>query len=84
LQPGSVNATVEVTGTPLRNQVDTTVGYVLEERTVQNTPLGTGSFTQFAILSPGVHADVLNGSGSNAASATKRSGQRQRDTSNSF
>src|ERR1700692_2186450 len=40
---GAVSATVEVTATPLMNQVDTTSGYVVDELTIQNTPLGTGS-----------------------------------------
>ena len=64
LQPGSVSSTVEVTATPLMNQVDTTNGYVVDQLTIQETPLGTGSFTQLAILSPGVHADFLGGGGS--------------------
>ena len=62
LRVGQVATTVEVAGTPLRNEVDTTVGYVLDSLTIQNTPLGTGSFTQLAILSPGVSADFLPGS----------------------
>ena len=45
------------------NQVDTTSGYVVDQSTIQNTPLGTGSFTQLAILAPGVHADFLGGGG---------------------
>ncbi|MGB6832861.1 MAG: carboxypeptidase-like regulatory domain-containing protein, partial [Candidatus Acidiferrum sp.] len=59
LQPGEVNVTVTVSGTPLMNQTDTTTGYVVDTQTIQETPLGTGSFTQLAILSPGVHADFL-------------------------
>src|SRR5580692_2925360 len=66
LQPGEVNVTITVSGTPLLNQTDTTNGYVVDQLTIQDTPLGTGSFTQLAILSPGVHADFLGGSGSNS------------------
>ena len=63
LQIGAVTSTVEVTATPLMNQVDTTTGYVVDQLTIQQTPLGTGSFTQLAIMSPGVHADFLGGAG---------------------
>src|SRR6516165_6808619 len=50
LEVGGVESTVEVTDTPLLNQVDTTTGYVVSEQAINNTPLGTGSFTQLAIL----------------------------------
>jgi len=53
LTVGTVSATVEVNAVPLMNQTDTTTGYVVETQTIQQTPLGTGSFTQLAILSPG-------------------------------
>src|ERR1019366_1457579 len=62
---GSTGTTVEVTAVPLMNQVDTTIGYVVDANTIETTPLGTGSFTQLAILSPGVHADFLGGGGAN-------------------
>lgn len=55
-----------MTDTPLLNQVNTTTGYVLDTGAINNIPLGTGSFTQLAILSPGLSADFLSGSGSNA------------------
>jgi Carboxypeptidase regulatory-like domain len=61
LQVGAITQTVEVSATPLLNEVDTTNGYVLDENIIRNTPLGTGSFTQLAILSPGVNADFLAG-----------------------
>ncbi len=74
-----------MTGTPLRNEVDTTVGYVLDSLTIERTPLGTGSFTQLAILSPGVNADFLAGSGSNAGLGNQNIyANGQRDTSNTF
>ncbi|MBV8734819.1 MAG: carboxypeptidase regulatory-like domain-containing protein, partial [Solirubrobacterales bacterium] len=85
MKVGQVATTVEVTGTPLRNEVDATVGYVLDSLTIQNTPLGTGSFTQLAILSPGVSADFLPGSGTNAGLGNQNIwANGQRDTSNSF
>jgi carboxypeptidase family protein/TonB-dependent receptor-like protein len=85
LAVGSVTATVEVTAVPLMNQVDTTNGYVIDTQTIQETPLGTGSFTQLAILSPGVHADFLGGAGSNAGLGNQAIfANGNRDTSNSF
>ncbi len=85
LQVGALSSTVEVTATSLMNQVDTTNGYVVDQLTIQQTPLGTGSFTQLAILSPGVHADFLGGAGSNAGLGNQAIfSNGQRDTSNSF
>ncbi len=85
LRVGSMTTTVEVTATPLMNQVDTTNGYVVDQLTIQQTPLGTGSFTQLAILAPGVHADFLAGAGSNAGLGNQAIfANGQRDTSNSF
>jgi hypothetical protein len=85
LQVGAASASVEVTAVPLMNQVDTTVGYVVDRLTLDNTPLGTGSFTQLAILSPGVHADFLSGTGANAGLGNQAIfANGQRDTSNSF
>ncbi len=85
LKIGSVATTVEVTSTPLMNQVDTTNGYIVDQLTLDNTPLGTGSFTQLAILAPGVHADFLSGTGANAGLGNQAIyANGQRDTSNSF
>jgi hypothetical protein len=85
LKVGAVSTTVEVTSVPLMNQTDTTNGYVVDQLTIQNTPLGTGSFTQLAILSPGVHADFLPGTGANAGLGNQAIfANGQRDTSNSF
>src|SRR5690348_6236462 len=85
LQTGEVSTTVEVSGTPLMNQTDTTNGYTLGTEVIQNTPLGTGSFTQLAILAPGVNADFLSGSGTNAGLGNQEIwANGQRDTSNSF
>jgi hypothetical protein len=85
LQPGEIAATVTVTETPLMNQTDTTNGYVVDTLTIEDTPLGTGSFTQLAILSPGVHADFLGGAGSNSGLGNQAIfANGNRDTSNSF
>jgi hypothetical protein len=85
LQVGAVSSTVEVSATPLMNQVDTTNGYVVDLLTIQQTPLGTGSFTQLAILAPGVHADFLGGAGANSGLGNQAIfANGQRDTSNSF
>lgn len=85
LQAGEITSKVVVTGTPLLNQTDTTNGYTLGTELIQNTPLGTGSFTQLAVLSPGVSADLLSGSGTNAGLGNQNIWTNgQRDTSNSF
>lgn len=85
LQVGQVSTTVEVKAVPLMNQVDTTNGYVVDTLTIEQTPLGTGSFTQLAILSPGVHADFLGGAGSNAGLGNQAIfANGQRASSNSF
>jgi len=65
LKPGAATETVEVTETPLLNQTDTTNGYVLDAATIESQPLGTGSFTQLAVLSPGTSADLLADTGTN-------------------
>ena len=85
MEVGTVSVSVEVTGTPLLNATDTTSGYVLDSQAINNTPLGTGSFTQLAILSPGLSADFMNTSGSNAGFGNQAIwANGQRDTSNSF
>jgi hypothetical protein len=85
LAVGSVATKVDVVGTPLMNQTDTTTGYVVDQATIESTPLGTGSFTQLAIMSPGVHADFLEGAGANAGLGNQAIfADGNRDTSNSF
>ena len=82
LAAGSVNTTVTVNGTPLLNQTDTTNGYVLDHGQVQDTPLATGSFTQLAVLAPGVSADLINGVGTNEGLGNQNifaNGQRSTD-----
>ncbi len=82
---GSIGTTVEVNAVPLMNQTDTTIGYVVDTNTIATTPLGTGSFTQLAILSPGVHADFLGGGGANTGLGNQAIfANGNRDTSNSF
>jgi hypothetical protein len=85
LQPGEISTTVTVTATPLLNQTDTTNGYTLGSEVIRSAPLGTGSFTQLAILAPGVNADLLSGSGTNAGLGNQDIfANGQRDTSNSI
>src|SRR5215472_4751558 len=85
LKVGQVETVVEVKGTPLLNQTDPTIGYVLNEATINGTPLGTGSFTQLATLSPGANADLLSGSGTNTGLGNQSIwANGQRDSSNSF
>jgi hypothetical protein len=85
LKVGTVATKVDVIGTPLMNQTDITTGYVVDQTTIEQTPLGTGSFTQLAILSPGVHADFLGGAGTNAGLGNQAIfANGQRDSSNSF
>ena len=85
LQPGAVSSSITITGSPLLNETDTTNGYTLGSDLIENIPLGTGSFTQLALLSPGVSADFLSGSGTNAGLGNQNIfANGQRDTSNSF
>jgi hypothetical protein len=85
LKPGSVSSTVTVEATPLLNETDTTNGYTMGTQQIEAVPLGTGSFTQLAILAPGVNADFLSGSGSNEGLGNQGIvANGQRDTSNQF
>src|ERR1700744_6519361 len=85
LRPGGSDTTIEVRATPLLNSVDTTNGYILNSEQVEDIPLGTGSFTQLAVLSPGVNADFLAGADTNAGLGNQSVwANGQRDTSNSF
>ena len=85
LKPGSVSSTVTVTATPLLNETDTANGYTMDAEQIEAVPLGTGSFTQLAILAPGVNADFLSGSGSNEGLGNQGIvANGQRDTSNLF
>ena len=85
LKPGAVSTMVTVEATPLLNETDTTNGYSLGPQQIEAVPLGTGSFTQLAILAPGVNADFLSGSGSNEGMGNQGIvANGQRDTSNLF
>jgi hypothetical protein len=65
LKPGNVTTNIDVATNPQLDATDVTNGYILDAATIESTPLGTGSFTQLATLSPGVHADFLAGTGAN-------------------
>jgi Carboxypeptidase regulatory-like domain len=85
LKIGEVSQTVTVEETPLLNAVDTTNGYVLDKAQLEAIPLPTGSFTGIAILSPGVNAELPNGTGSNSGLGNAPIwANGQRDTSNTF
>ena len=85
LQAGTVETKVTVDSTPLLNQTDASNGYTLGRDVIQSVPLGTGSFTQLAILAPGTSADFLSGSGTNEGLGNQGIvANGQRDTSNSF
>jgi carboxypeptidase family protein len=85
LRVGGVESTVTVVETPLVNAFDTTNGYVLDKEQFETVPLPTGSFTGVAILSPGVNAELPNGTGANAGLGNQPIwANGQRDTSNTF
>jgi carboxypeptidase family protein/TonB-dependent receptor-like protein len=85
LQAGAISTSVTVESTPLLNETDTSNGYTLGTSVIQSVPLGTGSFTQLAILAPGTSADFLSGSGTNEGLGNQGIvANGQRDTSNSF
>ena len=85
LPVGQVGTVVEVQAEPMMNAVDTTNGYILEKDQIDNVPLPTGSFTGLAILSPGVNAELPNGTGANAGLGNQPIwANGQRDTSNTF
>jgi hypothetical protein len=85
LKIGNVSESVEVVGNPLLNATDTTNGYTLDSAQIDMTPLATGSFTQAAVLSPGVNAELLSNLDSNAGLGNQPIwANGQRDTSNTF
>ena len=85
LPVGQVGTVIEVQADPLMNAVDTTNGYILEKNQIDAVPLPTGSFTGLAILSPGVNAELPNGTGANAGLGNQPIwANGQRDTSNTF
>ena len=85
LQVGKQSQSVEVTANPMLNATDATNGYTLDAGQIEETPLATGSFTQLAVLSPGVNAELLSGVGTNAGLGNQPVwANGQRDTSNTF
>jgi hypothetical protein len=85
LKVGSATTTIVVNETPLLDQTDATNGYVLDAKEIEETPLATGSFTQLALLAPGVSAEMLGGIGTNAGLGNQPIwANGQRDTSNGF
>jgi hypothetical protein len=85
LKVGQVSESVEVTANPLLNATDATNGYTLDAGQIAETPLATGSFTQLAVLSPGVNAELLSGLDSNSGLGNQPIwANGQRDTSNTF
>ena len=85
LKIGQASESVEVTANPLLNATDTTNGYTLDKTQIELTPLATGSFTQLAVLSPGVSAELLANLDTNAGLGNQPIwANGQRDTSNTF
>ena len=65
LKVGKVSESVTVNANPMLNATDTTNGYTLDKAQIAETPLATGSFTQLAILAPGVTSQFIAGVGTN-------------------
>jgi hypothetical protein len=85
LKIGAVSTSVEVNADPLLNATDATNGYTLGQESIALTPLATGSFTQLAVLSPGVNAELLSNLDSNSGLGNQPIwANGQRDTSNTF
>jgi hypothetical protein len=85
LKVGKTTESVTVTATPLLNATDTTNGYTLDASQIEITPLATGSFTQMAVLSPGVNAELLGNLDSNSGLGNQPIwANGQRDTDNTF
>ena len=85
LKAGQISTSVTVQGSPLLNSADTTNGYILDSTQIEATPLGTGSFTQLAVLAPGASADFLSDTGTNTGLGNQNIwANGQRLSSNSF
>ncbi len=85
LKVGNVAQAITVTATPLLNATDDTNGYTLDKAQIALTPLATGSFTQLAVLSPGVSAELLSNLDTNSGLGNQPIwANGQRDTSNTF
>jgi len=85
LKLGKASESVEVTANPMLNETDTTNGYTMDSAQIELTPLATGSFTQLAVLAPGVSAELLANLDSNAGLGNQNIvANGQRATSNTF
>jgi len=85
LKVGKITTSVEVVANPMLNATDTTNGYTMDAAQIELTPLATGSFTQLAVLAPGVSAELLGNLDSNAGIGNQPIwANGQRDTSNTF
>ena len=85
LKVGKATESVTVSAIPLLNATDTTNGYTLDSSQIEITPLATGSFTQMAVLSPGVNAELLSNLDTNSGLGNQPIwANGQRDTSNTF
>ncbi|MGC2620519.1 MAG: carboxypeptidase regulatory-like domain-containing protein, partial [Acidobacteriaceae bacterium] len=85
LKPGKVTESVTVTANPLLNATDTTNGYTLDAAQISTVPLATGSFTQLAVLAPGVNAELTAGLDTNTGLGNQNIwANGQRATSNTF
>lgn len=85
LKLGQTTTSIEVTANPLLNATDATNGYTLDSAQIETTPLATGSFTQLAVLSPGVNAELLSNLDSNAGLGNQNIwANGQRATDNTF
>ncbi len=85
LKVGKASESVEVVANPLLNATDVTNGYTLDSAQIELTPLATGSFTQLAVLAPGVSAELLANLDSNAGLGNQNIwANGQRATSNTF
>jgi Carboxypeptidase regulatory-like domain len=85
LKPGKVTESVTVTANPLLNATDTTNGYTMDKAQIDSVPLATGSFTQLAVLAPGVNAELLSGLDTNSGLGNQNIwANGQRATSNTF
>ncbi len=85
LKVGETTVSVEVTANPMLNATDTTNGYTLDKDQIAETPLATGSFTQLAILAPGVSSQFIAGVGTNQGLGNQNIwANGQRSTSNTM
>jgi hypothetical protein len=85
LKIGHVSTSVTVSANPLLNATDITNGYTMDKEQIALTPLATGSFTQLAVLAPGVNAELLSGLDTNAGLGNQNiQANGQRATSNTF